>query len=269
MASLNDIETQIQNIIDIIEGRVISTIAGVLPLSFTAKGCNAADWVISGNAQGVGERTENLADFIAPVYTYENFYTIKTLAQAQTQPNCILLDTGDYTIYANLTSDLWNIKAFTETGEVISDNRFSGESLIPHEPSQYWFNLTWRSASANYWYFTVKLNLSRGVVIHLQQPTWILICSEVSNATQFSITPGSTAPDHYIPYGYQIPLTVSQQGQTDKNYDIFIGDAPLTEGETVSKASTGVDIELFEGSNTVDTTMYNKPDMEIKYKSRR
>lgn len=48
--------------------------------------------------------------------------------------------------------------------------------------------------------------------------------------------------------------------------DIYIGDSPLTEGETVSKTSTGVDIELFEGENTVSTTLYNKPTMEIKYK---
>jgi hypothetical protein len=75
---------------------------------------------------------------------------------------------------------------------------------------------------------------------------------------------GSTAPSTYIPYGYQIPLTVSQQGQTDKNYDIYIGDTPLTEGETVSKTSTGVDIELFEGENVVSTTLYNKPKMEIE-----
>jgi hypothetical protein len=49
-------------------------------------------------------------------------------------------------------------------------------------------------------------------------------------------------------------------------YDIYIGDTPLTEGETVSKTSTGQDIELFEGENVVSTTLYNKPKMEIKYK---
>ena len=75
---------------------------------------------------------------------------------------------------------------------------------------------------------------------------------------------GSTAPDHYVPYGFEIPLTISQAGQTDKTYDIYIGDSPLTEGETVSKTSTGQDIELFDGENTVSTTLYNKPSMEIE-----
>jgi hypothetical protein len=49
-------------------------------------------------------------------------------------------------------------------------------------------------------------------------------------------------------------------------YDIYIGDSPLTEGETVSKTSTGQDIELFEGENVVSTTLYNKPEVEIKYR---
>lgn len=76
---------------------------------------------------------------------------------------------------------------------------------------------------------------------------------------------GSTALP-YAPYGYKLPFTVSQQGQTDKNYDIYIGDSSLTEGETISKTSTGVDIELFEGENTVSTTLTNKPEMTIRYK---
>lgn len=80
-------------------------------------------------------------------------------------------------------------------------------------------------------------------------------------------TDDSTLPTTYTPYGYQIPLTISQQGETDKNYDIYIGDSPLTEGETVSKTSTGVDIELFEGENTVSTTLYNKPNTSITYNS--
>lgn len=49
------------------------------------------------------------------------------------------------------------------------------------------------------------------------------------------------------------------------DYTFYIGDIPLTEGETVSKTSTGVDIELFNGENTVSTSLYNKPEMTINY----
>ena len=44
--------------------------------------------------------------------------------------------------------------------------------------------------------------------------------------------------------------------------DIYIGASPLTEGQTVSNTQ---DIEVFEGENTIDTTLYNKPVMEIEY----
>lgn len=54
----------------------------------------------------------------------------------------------------------------------------------------------------------------------------------------------------FVPYGakyeYNVPI-----------------DAPLTEGQSVSDTQT---IEVFEGENTIDTTLYNKPTMEIKYK---
>lgn len=75
---------------------------------------------------------------------------------------------------------------------------------------------------------------------------------------------GSNATNSYdVAPAVCIPL---DEVYNSHEYDIYIGDSPLTEGETVSKSSTGVDIELFEGENTVSTTLYNKPDMEIKYK---
>ena len=94
---------------------------------------------------------------------------------------------------------------------------------------------------------------------------YIVFRTSTNYATAMCVV-GSTAPQAYIPYGYQIPITVSQQGQPDKTVNIYIGDSPLTEGETVSKTSTGQGIELFAGENTVSTTLYNKPAMEIKYK---
>ncbi len=41
-------------------------------------------------------------------------------------------------------------------------------------------------------------------------------------------------------FGYQIPLTVSQTGQTDKNYDIFIGDSPLLSGDYADYESSKI-----------------------------
>lgn len=70
---------------------------------------------------------------------------------------------------------------------------------------------------------------------------------------------GSTAPSSFIPYGYEISLNVNNTPQ-----DIYIGDSPLTAGETISKASTGVDIAAIAGTNTITTELYNKPEMAIE-----
>ena len=37
--------------------------------------------------------------------------------------------------------------------------------------------------------------------------------------------------------GYYVPLTISQQGQPDKTYDIYIGDSPLTSGDYIDYES--------------------------------
>lgn len=82
------------------------------------------------------------------------------------------------------------------------------------------------------------------------------------NSTLNMLIKSSVPPSDFIPYGYEVSLTISQTGQIDKNYDIYIGTAPLTEGQTVSNTT---EIEVFEGENTIDTTLYNKPEMEIIY----
>ena len=79
--------------------------------------------------------------------------------------------------------------------------------------------------------------------------------------TNVMIVQGSTVPTTYIPYGYEIPISVNNTPQT-----FYIGDSPLTAGQSISKTSTGVDLELSDGENTISTALYNKPKVEIKYK---
>lgn len=216
MASLNDIETKIQSIIDKLSIKITT---GVLPLTFTAKGGTAVNWEIRGNddvyegQQGVGERTDNLFNPNEQIIINGVPYIGSTYPA------------GKYRIY-----NVSNFPCYYKIGE----SGATGTVNIPNN---------------------VYLNAGDTVYI------W---CS-ISSNRKICVSEGVTVIP-YEPYGYQIPLTISKQGQTDKNYDIFIGDAPLTEGKTVSKASTGVDIELFEGENTISTTLYNKPEMTIKYK---
>lgn len=241
---------------------MIKTITGVLPLTFTAKGGNAVDWVIYGNDEN---GTENL---VLPIRTANGW--------KQGYRNYI---NGDYVpLYTN--------------GEWLYD------VYIPINSASFTFWATNISSPSSTFYFfdsdkqylpnTAKgTNNYNNVIISNISPdaaymqfafrTHCMSEQEIiDNNYQVMLVKGSTAPDHYIPYqqgvgeqrvdGYYVPLTISQQGQPDKTVDIYIGDSPLTEGETVSKTSTGVDIELFEGENMVSTTLYNKPTMEIKYK---
>ncbi len=76
----------------------------------------------------------------------------------------------------------------------------------------------------------------------------------------------------FIPYGYQIPLDVRDDmtGEYIYAYDIFIGENPLTEGQSVSKASTGIDIKTIADEesypNILTTALTNKTEAMIKYK---
>ena len=76
----------------------------------------------------------------------------------------------------------------------------------------------------------------------------------------------------FIPYGYQIPLDVRDDMTGEYIYasDIFIGESPLTEGKSISKSSTGIDIQTIadQGSypNILTTALTNKPVIMIKYK---
>ena len=86
------------------------------------------------------------------------------------------------------------------------------------------------------------------------------------------LRPANTTSD-FIPYGYQIPLDVrdGKTGEYNYAYDIFIGEFPLTEGESISKSSTGIDIRTIADQenypNILTTALTNKPEMMIKYKT--
>jgi hypothetical protein len=243
------------------------TITGVLPLTFTAKGGTAVDWVIYGN-DDVGERTRNLFD----CRKNNNNYTDVTVAGVRFlyENQSIKLSQTSNNMYPQQ-----QIKGENGILTLTKNTQYYGRLYLDNAPENANIYMKIQASTDGTSYTTITTIRSAWVMFTPSDDytvyRWLFVAegdgiTYNNTVVRFAIIKGSTAPDHYIPYGYQIPLTVSQQGQTDKNYDIYIGDSPLTEGETVSKTSTGVDIELFEGENTVSTTLYNKPAMEIKYK---
>ena len=225
----------------------IKTITGTLPLTFTAKGGNAVDWTIYGNSGGVGERTKNLLEITAETQTINGVtYTVN--------------DDGTVTVSGTATADsnilLNNISGLPQGNYILSGEKDSSTTTVyPYvrgggEPAKGDLDGTGVDFSMGN-YTECKLYVARNFSGTVTVKPMIRLAN--------------TSPE-FIPYGYEIPLTISQTGQTDKHYDIFVGDSPLTEGESVSLTSTGTDIDLFEGENTVSTTLTNKPEMTIKYK---
>lgn len=240
------------------------TITGVLPLTFTAKGGNAVDWVIYGNDDN---GTEQLFPFADIDFSYK---------YGQTDLH-VWSDNGNLFMQgivheASTTAQVWKDNlSFTLPAGTYACNTIS--------TLQYDFTIgryiKKKSDNSNILGAdSTSFTIAEKTEVYL---SFYIYNATISTATQMTVTliVGSTAPSHYIPYqqgvgeqrvdGYYVPLTISQQGQPDKTVDIYIGAEPLTEGETVSKASTGVDIELFEGENVISTTLYNKPTMKINY----
>jgi hypothetical protein len=229
---------------------MIKTITGVLPLTFTAKGGTAVDWVIEGN----NDAGENLFDIPVKSATSTNDYYVEAS-----------ISTADMVSYFNQHIG----DTFSLAFDIITE--YSGS--MRKDVIFYFVDSTTTTIYDDLHITITKAIWNIGLRARFDNPA-----GRGLNYTfnHIMIVKGSTAPDHYIPYqqgvgeqrvdGYYVPLTISQTGQPNKTVDIYIGDSPLTEGKTVSKQSTGVDIELFEGENTVSTTLYNKPEMEIKYK---
>ena len=67
----------------------------------------------------------------------------------------------------------------------------------------------------------------------------------------------------FIPYGYKIPISVTANNETTIK-DIFIGENRLTAGNSISKTSTNENITLYEGINSIDTLLLNKPNVYFK-----
>jgi hypothetical protein len=198
--------------------------------------------------QGVGERTENLVENIEQgSWNVSGFGKITAPTRCRVGNVIDVIGNTQYTFCAKSTNSsgvLVNLQYKNDAGAS------KGESG--------WTNIGTSGSTT----VTTPSDATKITAIVAINPGNVK-CAP-SDFADVMFTKGSTAPATFIPYGYQIPIAVSQQGETDKNYDIYIGDSPLTEGETVSKTSTGVDIELFEGENTVSTTLYNKPTMEIE-----
>lgn len=216
------------------KGSAYQELEGVPPLTFTSNGQPLVDWTIWGNTGGVGVRTENLFD--KNVYlvggTQNPNYATNFRHLIQLKPNTM------YTMSSNVPFVQGNNHLYIYT-KGFTSNPFV--TIYANNPA------TVTTDENGYLYFEYA---KRTYYYQLLDGTYYVMLTE-----------GSTAPSEYIPYGYKIPVTC---GGTTTN--IYIGDNPLGEGETVTFAETGVEIPTVSGENTltVDTTVQPEKVM-IKY----
>lgn len=245
---------------------------GVPPLVFTTTDEKVVDWTIYGASGGVGEASVN--DY--PPYNSTSLAWLlwsRDSTDYNGQPvyyashgwsglcNEIYLDIGTYTFSAYVKSDT------ASTPILVAVNEWTG---APHEADKatlsntgmrkYYittdfvrYELTFEVTAAGYVAPRVDKDEQSDAVIYVSSP---------------QMETGSTATD-FQEYGkYIIPVTVSAEVEgepVEQTVNIALN-APLNENDTITLASTGVDIPTYSGvENTLDVDTTVTPRVKIIY----
>lgn len=208
-----------------------------LPFTITANTAgNMAEYAIYGNSSGVGVATDNMFN---PVILQDD-YTIGSdgYPAAYSQGGRIATTTPiDVTSVDSVTLRYTS----AVSGTLWLYSIFNGSTLVKRETSQ----------QSNY-----TIDVSGGDTLY------ICFYAQGKNVTTSDVTSImlSEISQPYQPYGkYKIPITV---GDTTTN---LIVDSPLTAGDILTSNDTNTSIAIAQGSNTVSTTLTNKPIMYCKY----
>jgi len=194
---------------------------GALPITIDANGEPLLDYRIYGNTENgesVGERTENLFDGVLNrgCYAYANGAFVNVPYYVTT--NFIPCAPKQQYVFRYIT----DLSSSIDCGFVFFDSekgRIDAKYTLP-------------PTGVNIITYTAKSPENAAyLVINIASDsrTTSIIPSDI---TDFMLVKGSTAPASYIPYGYKLPMSVSD-GTTSTTTPIYIGDEPLGEDEYV------------------------------------
>ena len=200
------------------DGWTETTITGSLPLTFRAKGDTLTDYTVHGTAEGAGVQTENLFD-----------KDKATLGKYINSSNEEVESTAPSTIAKLNHSDFIKITA----GQDYTIKCSNGTS----------------NTCSFCWYSQNKELLDRSTFsVHISQSTYTKTLAAPSGAeylivnycttdqSTVMLVEDSTAPSSYIPYGYEIPLTLTA-GQHSDDYALYTGGTQLGEDEYLNYAT--------------------------------
>lgn len=237
---------------------------GLVPLHFNSASEKLIDWAIYGAEGGVGERTANLLeDKLTGQTIYNGLVTADehfTLYIAEVEPNTT------YTASAIDSIDNIVVAYFSvypaEGQACINGERFVYPTEAEHSVATF--------TTPNY-----------------ENIKYIVVRFAVTATNTMLSESAEELP--YEPYGYTIPVTISQSDpvyyhtENGMRYGTQEGvyrltdevqtqtvsipiDHPLEDGESISRADTGIDISTYIGDNTLDVDTTVKPRMKIIYK---
>ena len=178
---------------------------GTLPATINANGDDMRQYQIYGATGGVGDRTKNLLDESTLV---KGFYTILG--------NKIIIfpDSSSSTVYRSFR------QSFAPGTYTISfgNNVFLARVIVDGVMSE-----------------NIGENISSYTVTTQTGDIGFSMRRTTSSATQWNdnptmLTEGSTPPETYVPYGYEVDMSVSD-GTTSTTTPIYIGDDPLDKDE--------------------------------------
>jgi hypothetical protein len=249
----------------------VTEITGTLPLTFLSKGDDLIDYRIHGTSEGVGERTAQLLDGSTiqkgiiyngvPSYeqdtvsaSFENgtiTFTTQKSGYRGVYFDFIEID-DEYTVsIKNAVSNgiaYLLIDYYDKDKTYISRQSNTVPNSYPHQKSYT------PPASAKY----VRVSIQNNEI-------------GTMSVEQLMLVRGSTAPNHYIPPGYKLPLTV-ESGAQSQDIPIYIGSTKLGAKEYVDygeqkiyKMSEGTLvptnlpvplplIQTYKGENTLSST---------------
>lgn len=202
-------------------GWKVTELTGTLPMTFRSNGTALINYRIFGTAEGAGVQTENMIN-INDMWIVAGQTTYSVNGQT-------LTITGNWYVYMIIPVE-------RNTNYYLGFNTVSSTSL---------------QAVSAFGVLNGELN-NRDVIIDRRAVPFILTTGEREqiavvfysgfNAVGTSVydnimlVKGSTAPDHFIPHGYKLPLTITS-GTESKDTDIYIGDSKLMAGDYIDYES--------------------------------
>lgn len=252
-------DTTLNNSFTVDVQKPTATITATPPIQFRSNGEPLVDWEIEGSSGGVGERTKNYANVetgtsVDGGVTFTFDHTTGTIIANGTesnrdaqcriifndpnQPNTIIVPPGNYYYSATPTgggNDTYNSYSWDYATNARS-KMWDGQTSVVQDDGQ-----------GN---CQVQINGHRqSIVMRIEQGY------TANNVVFKPMLRAADTDAEFIPYGYEIPVTCG-----GKTTDIFIGDAPLTEGESITKAEANVDIPTLNGNNNLVVDTVAQPD---------